>query len=131
MRKYLFIFFILLTLFFFHCKNKKEKIELKQSKKDFNEALTVYSNTKLTPATFFKITLSINKITAKYKNMSNEDQDNIDALLEKRENEINEVYEKYEVSEDEFNQFGQTQYRELESYLRKHPQIDEQLRHVN
>ncbi len=131
MRKILFILLILLPFLFIHCKNKKEKIELKQSKKDIDETLTVYSNTKLTPASFFKITLSINKITAKYKNMSNEDQDNIDALLEKRENEINEVYEKYEVSEDEFTQFGQTHYRELESYLKKHPKIEEQLRHVD
>ena len=131
MPKYCLIFFILFPLILLRCKSKKEKIELKQSKEKTIESLTAYSNTKLTCEMFFKITLSINKITAKYQNINNEDQETINTMLEKREKEINDVYRKYEVTENEFSQFGETHYRKLESYLRKHPEIDEKLRNTD
>jgi len=125
MTKYVFI--ILLLLCFAQCKNKKEKIELNHTEELSVEPVLEYTNTQLNPAVFFNITLELNKIISKYQNIINESTNAINSYIQKRETEINKIYEKYKVTEKEFNHYGETHYRELESYLRQHPEIDENL----
>lgn len=129
------IFLLFFTLFpFINCKNKKskiEKIELKQISETVHHTSTKYSNTGLNSKFFFDITIQINNISKKYKKMKSDDSDKIQSNLNKMEEEMQNVYKKFNTSVEEFNKFGETHYKELESFLKENPEIDEELRSVN
>ncbi len=134
MTKFIIFLLFFTLLFFINCKNKKnkiDKIELKQISETAHHTSTQYSNTRLNSKTFFDITIQINNISKKYKKMKSDDPDEIQSNLNKMEEEMQNVYKKFDTSVEEFNKFGETHYKELESFLKAHPEIDNELRSVN
>ncbi len=124
---FLIIFALLLSL---NCKNKKQRIEIDYSNNKetiLNNTSSKYSNQKLSPEIFFKITLEINSISKKYKNIQ-DDEKIIQSNLKKIENKIDKIYQKHNITKDKFNKFGEENYKGLESYLKAHPEIDQKLR---
>ncbi len=84
-------------------------------------------NESITPELFFKITIEINELTKKYKKLIGEDENKYEKLNTQMENEINNVYTKYNLTEEDINRFSENNYRDLESYLVHHPEIEKQL----
>ena len=44
--------------------------------------------------------------------------------MKKMKQEIQAVYSNYGITEDEFNKFGELNFREIELFLRDHPEIE-------
>ena len=131
MFKFLLFFLFLFLISTSQCKSKKQRIELKTPNEKHREPQTEFSNTRITPEIFFKITLDIDKIAKRYQQIDSESEESIKSNLERMGKEMTKVYKKYDITEDEFNQFGEKHYRQLEAYLEDHPEIDDRLRSID
>lgn len=125
-----FLWLVIILLLFSHCNNKSKRIEIENNKKETQTSINITNKSiaGLTPETFFKITIEINQISKKYKQIRHDDTEKIQENLKKMEQEIEAVYNKYKITADQFNKYGESHYKKLEEYLKNHPEVDESLR---
>lgn len=113
------------------CKDKKRRFEstnFDEEETQSNQAIHLdFKNSKITPKIFLKISMELNTMTLKYKKMDNENQTTAESNLRKMEEEAQNIYKKYKVTEEEFNDFGEKHYREIETYLKENPDIESKL----
>lgn len=131
----LLIVIVSVFVLFFNCGKKSKKIELyNEENSSINREIMPEnsankSNEKLSPETFFKISIEINKLTKEYnKKLENLPETQINTLLKKLDSDIQNIYLKFNTSESEFNNYSLHNYKELDEYLRNHPEIDKEMR---
>ncbi len=134
--KLLKLFLVITFLTAINCNRDKKNINGKriEIENEYNIKKEIipseeYENQKLNPETFFKISIEINKLTQKYnKLISTVSNDKINSLLNELDLKIKKVYESFNTTESEFNNYSMKHYKELDEYLKKHPEIDKKLR---
>ncbi|MDD5067045.1 MAG: hypothetical protein PHF84_08355 [bacterium] len=107
-----------------HCGKQEGKISITGNGRT-NEPSSSTGNSQLTPELFFKISIEMNYIAKKYRDDAASSTDAASGNMEK---EIKAVYKKYGLTEDQLNLYSENNYRELESFLNQHSEIENQLR---
>jgi hypothetical protein len=126
MYKVITLLFVVLLLFT-QCDKQNQRHE---SNKTFNNSLTTntdFSKNKLNPEKFLQISFKLNAISKKYQQNDDVDEASAKVIMEKMDQDIQGVYSNYGITEDEFNKFGELHFREIELYLRDHPEIEKKL----
>lgn len=128
--KYFFIFIIFL-IFIFNCNKKERKVEVEEiaPQTEIVPQEVVDESTKLNPEKFFKINIEINNITKKYdKIIQTSSTEQVKKIIKELNLKIDAIYKKYQVTEEELSKYSETHYKELEKYLKSHPEIEKKLR---
>lgn len=128
--KYLFIIIIFLVCIF-NCSKKERKVEVEDIVPEAGivPRRMVDAKTNLNPEKFFKINIEINNITKKYDRIiQTSSTEQVEKIIKELDLKIDAIYKKYNVTEEMLSRYSETHYKELEEYLKSHPEIEKRLR---
>ncbi|MBN1898675.1 MAG: hypothetical protein JW827_07855 [Spirochaetes bacterium] len=126
----IFVILLIVILSVTTCGKKEKKIRLDKNisgeGKDFKQVVSMED--RLNPEIFFTISIKVNELTMQYgEQLGSASEEDAKKVIEELNNKIKELYGQYGLTEAEMSRYSDAHYKELEEYLRNHPETEEKL----